>query len=335
MLRFGILLSAALLLSACGTSERSKPATQAPVSSDSSRDKYLQKQGNFKVGKPYSVFGRTYVPQETYEYVETGIASWYGPGFHGSKTASGETYNNDEMTAAHRTLQMPSLVKVTNLSNGRSVIVRVNDRGPFSKSRVMDVSKRAAERLGMIGPGTAKVKLELMPAESRAIAAAARNGVRTNGVEIAMNETGRLPDSYRNYMGEAVTPSQAYEIAAAAPLPVERIPNTPYAVVETTEGTVPGHLSEGKFYPEPIVMQEPVASTNIFVQAGAFGQEENAKRLAQRLGSIAPARVMPIQYNGRSLYKVQLGPLDSVASADKVLNQVLASGQSDAIITVK
>jgi rare lipoprotein A len=86
-------------------------------------------QGSFKVGNPYKVEGQWYNPTETYEMTQTGIASWYGPGFHGKKTANGEIYNMNELTAAHKTLQLPSLVRVTNLDNGKSVIVRVNDRG--------------------------------------------------------------------------------------------------------------------------------------------------------------------------------------------------------------
>ena len=311
-----------LLLSGCSEIEYASHLAKGPSNSMSDREKYLEQQGNFKVGKPYTVLGQTYVPRETYEYVETGIASWYGPGFHGSKTASGEQYDQREMTAAHRTLQMPSLVRVTNLGNGKSVIVRVNDRGPFSKNRVMDVSELAARNLGMIGPGTAKVKIELMPAESKAIAAAARNGVKTNGVEVVMNQTGRLPDSYNQYM------NGSYQVASNG-----NVPAPVYAA--TAEGPVPGHISRGNFYPDPVVTQQPVTRNNIYIQAGAFGNQENAQRLAQRLSSLAKTQVEPVNYGGRTLYKVKLGPLNSVQNADNVLNRVLASGQSDAIIVVQ
>lgn len=315
-----LLIVLALSLTACASS--SKPRTSSPVADASMRDRYLAQQGNFKVGKPYTVLGQSYTPRETYEYMETGIASWYGPGFHGSKTASGEKYDQREMTAAHRTLQMPSLVRVTNLSNGKSVIVRVNDRGPFSKNRVMDVSELAARKLEMIGPGTAKVKLELLPAESRAIANAARMGQKTNGVEIVMNETGRLPDSYNQYM------TDSYQVASTAPV-------APPAIAKTAEGPVAGHISNGAFYPDPVVTQEPVGPNNIYIQAGAFGQQANADRLAAKLNSLAPAKVESVIYGGRTLYKVRLGPLENVQTADSVLNRVLASGQSDAIIVVQ
>ena len=314
-------------LTACTEVEYASHLAKGPNNNinPSNRDKYLAQQGNFKVGNPYTVLGQTYVPRETYEYVESGIASWYGPGFHGSKTASGERYDQREMTAAHRTLQMPSLVRVTNLGNGKSVIVRVNDRGPFSKSRVIDVSELAAKNLGMIGPGTAKVKLELLPAESRAIAAAARNGMKTNGVEVVMNQTGRLPSEYNQYM------DGSYQVASNQPLAA--MPSPVYA--ETLQGPVPGHINQGNFYPDPVVTQRPVGPSNIFIQAGAFGDQSNAQRLAHKLSSLANAQVEPVQYGGRTLYKVKLGPIANVQNADAVLNRVLASGQSDAIIVVQ
>lgn len=276
--------------------------------------------GVLKVGKPYTVMGKTYYPAETYDYVETGIASWYGPGFHANKTASGERYDQNELTAAHRTLQMPSLVRVTNLDNGRSVVVRVNDRGPFARGRIMDVSAKAAELLGMVRSGTARVKLELLAKESRALANAARNGKSTKGVEVAFNQTGHLPNGYVAPQGAVASDVQLSEgdIVKAA-----------------QNDNVEGHYKGGNFYPNPVVQQAPVAATQIYVQAGAFGQADNAKRLAEKLGKIANASVAPVNYSGRTLYKVRLGPLDSVRAADNVLSKVLANGQSDAIIVVQ
>ena len=115
--------------------------------------------GYFKIGNPYTINGLTYVPAEDPFYDETGVASWYGPNFHGKATANGETYDMYAMTAAHPTLPLPSLVKVQNLENGKEVVVRLNDRGPFAKDRVIDLSKAAAEAIGMIEAGTAKVRV--------------------------------------------------------------------------------------------------------------------------------------------------------------------------------
>ncbi len=118
--------------------------------------------GHFKVGNPYQIFGVSYFPQNYEDYEEIGTASWYGDDFHGKPTANGEVYNMTNITAAHPTLPLPSLVRVTNLRNNKSVIVRVNDRGPFAKSRVIDVSERAADLLGFKDQGTTEVKVQLL-----------------------------------------------------------------------------------------------------------------------------------------------------------------------------
>lgn len=114
--------------------------------------------------KAYQVYGKTYkpLPQVSSAYVEEGIASWYGPDFHGRRTANGEVYNMYAYTAAHKILPFNTKVKVTNLDNGKQVIVRINDRGPFVKGRIIDLSYQAAKSLGMIGPGTARVRIETL-----------------------------------------------------------------------------------------------------------------------------------------------------------------------------
>ncbi len=122
--------------------------------------------GQYKVGAPYKIEEDTYYPQEYDDYEEVGRASWYGDEFHGKKTANGEIYNSGAMTAAHQTLPLPSMVRVTNLDNGKKAIVRVNDRGPFAKSRVIDVSEKAAEALGFHDKGTATVKVEFLSKET-------------------------------------------------------------------------------------------------------------------------------------------------------------------------
>ena len=125
-----------------------------------------QYNGIFKIGKPYTAFDITYTPQNYETFEEIGIASWYGKDFHGKKTANGETYNLDDLTAAHPTLPLPSMIKVTNLDNNKSQVVRVNDRGPFAKNRVIDVSEKTAEILGFKNKGTTQVKVELLREET-------------------------------------------------------------------------------------------------------------------------------------------------------------------------
>lgn len=128
--------------------------------------------GVYKVGNPYKVMGQSYTPEENYNYSEVGHASWYGSDFHAKKTANNENYDMNTLTAAHRTLPLPSIVKVTNLENGRSLVLRVNDRGPFVKNRIIDISKRGAQLLGFQTQGTAKVRVEVMEKESRELKAA-------------------------------------------------------------------------------------------------------------------------------------------------------------------
>lgn len=134
------------------------------------------KGGIYKVGNPYKIMGQSYVPKEEYGYSEVGMASWYGSDFHNKNTANGENYDMNTLTAAHRTLPLPSIVKVTNLENGRSLILRVNDRGPYVKNRIIDISKRGAQLLGYQANGTAKVRVELMEEESKKLKAALTNG---------------------------------------------------------------------------------------------------------------------------------------------------------------
>jgi rare lipoprotein A len=305
-------------------------------------------QGSFKVGNPYKVEGQTYYPEETYDYEETGIASWYGKEFEGRRTANGEIFDRRELTAAHRTLQMPSLVRVTNLDNGRSLVVRVNDRGPYRRGRVMDVSERAAELLGFKNNGTAKVKLQLLKEESLKIAAAAKAGQDTSGYELAMNQQAGMyrgtPQRYQ--LANVVTGGVPYDVAArgntpgappsAVPPHGAPVPQvvTAYAPNDYT-AIVPGHERNGNFYPDPIVTEMPVRPTGIYVQAGSFGVADNANRLAQSLQGVGRVEVHPALIGGRQFYRVRLGPVSSVDQADALLSRVVNAGNKSAIIVVE
>ena len=144
-----MLAVATLGLAACGTTyDRPGPPYE------------VHPTGTYKIGKPYTVNGVTYQPRVQPDYDEVGVASWYGAEFHGRYTANGELFDMNKLTAAHRTLPLPSYVRVTNLQNGRSLILRVNDRGPFARDRILDVSRRAAQLLGFERSGTARVRVE-------------------------------------------------------------------------------------------------------------------------------------------------------------------------------
>ena len=139
--------------------------------------------GTYRIGKPYVVAGRTYVPEEDVNYRAEGMASWYGDDFHGRLTANGEVFDMGSLTAAHPTLPMPSYARVTNLRNGKSLIVRVNDRGPYHGNRLIDVSNKAAELLEFKGNGVARVRVEyvarapLEGSDDRQLVATLRTGV--------------------------------------------------------------------------------------------------------------------------------------------------------------
>src|SRR5664280_443588 len=150
--------------------------------------------GVYRVGKPYSVGGREYVPQEDVNYSAVGLASWYGDDFHGRYTANGEIFDMNSISAAHPTMPLPSYARVTNLANHRSIVVRVNDRGPYVGNRVIDLSVKTAKILGFYGNGVAKVKVEyvgrapLVGSDDRKLMATLREGVPAPSVLVASNK---------------------------------------------------------------------------------------------------------------------------------------------------
>ncbi|MDX8407168.1 MAG: septal ring lytic transglycosylase RlpA family protein [Mariprofundaceae bacterium] len=179
----------ALLLAACVSQPHKRPA-QNSQNADQAGGAYSQgrpasslpdgRGGTYKTGKPYRIAGQWYYPmQSAASYDQTGVASWYGRDFHGKKTANGERYDMHALSAAHKTLPLPTLVRVTNLDNGRSVVVRVNDRGPFVKSRLIDLSYAAARQLGYTERGTARVRVQTLdqPAPTQASAKQVANPI--------------------------------------------------------------------------------------------------------------------------------------------------------------
>ncbi|MPZ11059.1 MAG: septal ring lytic transglycosylase RlpA family protein [Kiloniellaceae bacterium] len=277
--------------------------------------------GSYKVGKPYQIANVWYYPHEDYSYDESGIASWYGPGFHGKRTANGEIYDQDAMTAAHRTLPMPSLVQVTNLENGRSVRVRVNDRGPYAHGRIIDMSKRAADLLGFAGQGTAKVRVQVLEPESRELAMLASGG--TAGGSIA-------------------PPAVPVETVAVQELPPPGGAPVQTAAVRAVPSPKQGGSDAGPqdprvaslVSPEPVVTQMRVRRTQIYVQAGAFTQVANAVRLRARLVSLGDVQISKALVGNDSFYRVRLGPMADVAQADLALGRLLGNGFNDARVVV-
>src|SRR6516164_3967504 len=184
--------------------------------------------GTYRVGKPYMVAGRMYVPEADAHYREDGLASWYGDDFHGRLTANGEVFDMDGLSAAHPTLPMPCYARVTNLSNGKSLVVRVNDRGPYAANRLIDLSHKAAELLDFQGNGIARVRVEyvgrapLEGSDDRQLMATLRSGVPAPAPSLV-----RVA-SARPFVPEG--PSSGRPIRGDIPMPQDR----PYSLGNTS-----------------------------------------------------------------------------------------------------
>lgn len=267
--------------------------------------------GSYKIGKPYQVAGVWYYPAEDWEYDETGIASWYGPGFNGKKTANGETYNEMDMTAAHKTLPLPVMVKVTNLENGKVITVRINDRGPFVNGRIIDLSRRAAQLLGVEQKGTAKVRVQILADETRQLIAVAQSKPGSDAVDTDVPEA---------------APTEEVE---AKPLDG----SAPTTAPATTSGG--SSTTTNVPWPDDSAEQVAVGPTQIYIQAGAFRSVQNAEALRQKLTQFGDAVVYPAIVGDTHYFRVRVGPLSNVNEADDTLQEMIAAGYSDAKIVIE
>jgi rare lipoprotein A len=311
-----ILLAAAAALAGC--TESKLVVDQAKVITNPGPAKPVP----YKIGKPYQVNGIWYYPKADYRYNETGIASWYGPGFHGNRTANGEVYDENGLTAAHKTLPMPSMVRVTNLENGRSIQVRVNDRGPFEAGRVIDMTRRGAQLLGFIDRGTARVRVEILAEESQLLAAVAskQGGDQVPPPPKAAPAGEVVAGGLPPIAGSKVSPGQAPQ-AAQPPAGEVTVPETKIGAVALPQ-------------PDGRVTQFAVKPTSIYIQAGAFLRQSNANQLSGQLRKYGPVRVAPIVVEQQRFYRVRIGPIASVEDADRTLKRMIAEGHPESRIVV-
>jgi rare lipoprotein A len=165
--------------------------------------------GGYKVGNPYLIDGVSYYPHEDYNYSEIGIASWYGPDFHGGKTSNGETFDENKFVAAHRTLPRPSLVRVTNLETGICATIKIHDRGPYARDRILDLSSAAADALGIKTKGSARVKVDLLAEESR--------NLKT--IAMANGDTDIYPPNVGQCQAQSIPERTSSAIAEASSVP--------------------------------------------------------------------------------------------------------------------
>jgi rare lipoprotein A len=315
-----------LALAACGSGKEpgKPPGPNAQV----------QQRGYYKVGNPYQVDGVWYTPREDYGYDETGVSSWYGPGFHAKYTANGEVYDQNEVTAAHKTLPLPSLVRVTNLDNGRQLIIRVNDRGPFVAGRIIDLSRRSAQLLGVEKVGTAKVRVQVLAKESQVLKEAALAGKPTGTlVAEAPVPPPVVEPGGREVERTALPPQLAEPVVAATPAVDEK--KLLAQAAPGSSAVAQGTTVEGRFLPAAAIRQTTPKKTQLFIQAGAFGVLDNAERLRQQLTKVGRADVSQVQVGGRTFYRVRIGPLANVDQADATLAKLVQSGMSEAKIVAE
>jgi rare lipoprotein A len=249
--------------------------------------------GRYKAST-YSVMGKTYHPmQDGRNYRETGTASWYGTKFHGQATANGEHYDLYGMTAAHKTLPLPTYVRVTSLENGRSIIVRVNDRGPFYSDRIIDLSFAAAKKLGFAETGTARVRVEgIDPQQWQA----------ENGHRVPMLMAGQQP---------VVSPQPV-----SAPLSSGQIEEYQPPLAQHAAPVLPNQLAAAN--------PAGATATGLFLQVGAFANPDAAELLKDKLGGLvsAPAFIDSVMINQQILHRVRLGPIGSPAEMQEISQSV-------------
>lgn len=284
--------------------------------------------GFYKVGNPYEIDGKWYYPREDYFYNEVGVASWYGADFHNGITANGEKYDMHAMTAAHKTLPLPSIVRVTNLENGKSVILRVNDRGPFYENRIIDVSKYAAERLGFHRKGTTKVRVEIMAKESKELKQAmlnkekwAKNAYKNND-NVSYDTASYNNTSKKTYnTAGSNTKQSVYKTSIRS---VTKTPANPKNVYTPYTGYTEEPVDVAPLHTVSATYNE-VGEASLFVQTGAFSVKENADRFAEEMKQYGDVSI----FKEGTVYKVRLGPFATGEEAEMTLNNVNATGLYD------
>ena len=254
---------------------------------------------------PYTVLGKTYFPlQESKTYVASGTASWYGTKFHGQNTANGEVYDLYGMSAAHKTLPLPSYVRVTNLDNHKTVILRVNDRGPFYSDRIIDLSYAAAKKLGYAETGTARVKVEGIDPQQWWAAKGRPAPLMLNEPQVAQNSAPVITASAGTV--EQWTPPPQQHAAAVVPVQIDAKKNA------------------------------SAPASGQYLQVGAFANPDAAELLRSKLSGMvsAPVFISSIVRNQQTLHRVRLGPIGSPGEIAQVQNSVrLANLGSPSVVT--
>ena len=310
---FGVMIFA---LSACSTAELAVDLIQKSQRKQAEEERIAAPPPEavpiYKIGNPYQIGGVWYYPERNLQYDKTGIASWYGDEFAGRLTANGEIFDPEQVTAAHKTLPMPSVVRVTNLDNGRSLVVRLNDRGPYVAGRIIDLSRASARLLGFMEQGTARVRVQILAEQSLRLEQLAKDG--------AFPELNQIEDS------PTIT-------AAARPkVTLNAKHNRDDVQAKPERQSALDLLSASKV--GEVIEVNPI-ETEIWVQIGAFHQKENADGVLNKASSLSSGQVSSTIADGKTLYRARLGPISSVEAADALLSDVLNIGFAGARIVVE
>lgn len=315
-IRFSLsLIVSAMVLAGCTTAElavdlakKYNRTQEKQAEIQATAETGVQADPRYKVGNPYQVQGKWYYPERDLNYDQTGIASWYGDEFGGRLTANGEIFDPAFVSAAHKTLPMPSVVRVTNFDNGRSLVVRVNDRGPFVAGRIIDLSREAARLLGFKDKGIARVRVQILTEESIRLEKLARAGefplLGDNEDALPVVQPAKQPSVN---LRAKTTNSVARKPAAS---------QSSVALLSQSRGGT-------------VIQTDPV-QTELWVQIGAFHSEQNAANMLEKVSSLAEGRISEIMKDGRILYRVQLGPVQTAEQADNLLNKSLQQGYNGA-----
>jgi rare lipoprotein A len=287
---------------------------------------------------PYNVFGIDYVPEtEIKPYKARGVASWYGKKFHGQRTSSGEAYDMYGMTAAHPTLPIPSYARVTNLANGKSVVVRINDRGPFHSSRLIDLSYTAAYKLGYVNNGSTEVEVETIVPEGVELIAANVPPIKQRGSparskpSVSKTATPQAPDLKTPEADPVAAIAAAETPASAAPSP-QGAP----AVVAMADGGTAGATTSSSRSSALAAAASNIATHAIFLQLGAFNTARNAEGFRNMVEvelSWLADKLQVFASNGR--FRLHAGPFSSDAEARLAASKIAAALQLKPFVVVR
>ena len=247
---------------------------------------------NYKVGKPYKINGQWFYPEVNYSYDEIGIASWYGPNFHGRKTANGEIFDQEKVSAAHKTLPLPSFVRVTNLENNLVLEIRINDRGPFVRGRIIDLSKKAAEKLDILNKGTAKVRVQILEEKSRKVA------MNYNNSHIFVSDAGFSDEVKKKNISKTKDKSVDQKLDEKKKDQSKSSNDSNF--IETNEIENREELTE---------------NDSILIQVGAFTDIRNAGLLIDKLSDFK-AYIQREFIREKYFYRVRIGPFSEISFAD-------------------